>query len=156
MRLFVKKRKKGVNELKALIDGGLENTSVTCVLIGTETYSRRWVKYEIIKSLERGNGILGIFIHNIKDKNQMTVPKGPNPFEYLAIQYNETGDRLSFLEYQNNTWVKYLDYEGYSINSVDKQHWGKVYKLSKYYYTYDWVSNDGYNNFGTWVDKASK
>lgn len=149
-------KKKGVKELKALIDGGLENTSVTCVLIGPETYSRRWVKYEIIKSLARGNGILGVFIHNIKDKNQKTVSKGPNPFDYLAIQYNDTGDKLSFLEYQSNSWVKYPDYEGYSIKTVDKQHWGKGYKLSNYYNTYDWVKDDGYNNFGTWANKASK
>ncbi len=54
-------RKKGVTAIKNLIDGtGLKNTSVTTVLIGEGTHDRRWVRYEILKSFERGNGILGV------------------------------------------------------------------------------------------------
>lgn len=147
---------KGDKALKKLINDALKNTSVTCVLIGTETYSRRWIKYEIIKSLAVGNGILGVYIHNIKDKNQHTIPKGPNPFDYLAIKFNDTGDSISFLEYKNKNWVKYTDFDSYAISKVDKSLWGKAYKLSKYYNTFDWVDNDGYNNFGTWVDKVAK
>ena len=149
-------KKKGDLALKKLINEGLNNTSVSCVLIGTDTFSRRWVKYEIIRSLATGNGLLGVYIHNIKDKYQKTVPKGPNPFDYLAIKYNDNGDKLSFLEYRNDKWVTYPDLEGYSIKTTDKKHWGKGYQLSKYYNTYDWISNDGYNNFGTWVGKVSK
>jgi hypothetical protein len=47
-------KKKGVLALKRMINGELENTTVTAVLIGTETYARRWVRYEIMKSVERG------------------------------------------------------------------------------------------------------
>jgi hypothetical protein len=35
-----------------LIDNALKGTSVTAVLIGAQTASRRWVKYEIDKSVE--------------------------------------------------------------------------------------------------------
>jgi len=49
--------------IKRLINQGLENTSVTCVLIGSQTYDRHWVRYEILKSLERGNGLLGVHIN---------------------------------------------------------------------------------------------
>jgi hypothetical protein len=38
----------------------LENTSVTVVLIGTETANRPWVKYEIEQSIARKNGLLGV------------------------------------------------------------------------------------------------
>ena len=47
--------------LKRLINSGLKNTSNTCVLVGSETFNRRWVSYEIMKSLEVGNHIF-VFI----------------------------------------------------------------------------------------------
>jgi hypothetical protein len=65
--------------VKKLIDGGLRNTSVTAVLIGSKTASRQWVNYEIDQSIQRGNGLLGVYIHNIKDDNQKTATKGTNP-----------------------------------------------------------------------------
>jgi hypothetical protein len=36
-------KRSGPAALKRLINDGLENTSVTCVLIGSETYVRPWV-----------------------------------------------------------------------------------------------------------------
>ncbi|WP_228116697.1 TIR domain-containing protein [Priestia megaterium] len=55
--------------IKRLINTGLENTSVTCVLIGTETFDRRWVSYEIMKSMMRGNKIFGVHINGFKDRH---------------------------------------------------------------------------------------
>ena len=52
--------------IKTWIDKQLEGTSVTCVLIGPQTNSSRWVKYEIDASAARGNGLLGIYIHQIR------------------------------------------------------------------------------------------
>ena len=46
--------------LKRLINKELNGTSVTAVLIGSDTWSRRWVRYEIMKSVERGNNVIGI------------------------------------------------------------------------------------------------
>ena len=63
---------KGDAAIKALIDKGLENTSVTVVLIGEKTADRKYVKYEIEQSIARGNALLGIYIHNIKDINGKT------------------------------------------------------------------------------------
>ncbi|TDX36565.1 TIR-like protein DUF1863 [Halanaerobium congolense] len=148
-------KKKGVKALKRLIADGLKNTSVSCVLIGTDTYSRRWVRYEIIKSLAKGNGIFGVYIHNIKDKYGNVAIQGHNPFDYLAVKYNEEGNYLSFLEYKNGQWINYKDHDGYSIKS-DIANRGKALKLSSFYNTYDWVFDDGYTNFNKWVDKVSK
>src|SRR4051794_10955586 len=47
--------KRGVDAVRKLIDTGLEGTSVTAVLIGAETASRKYVSYEIEKSIARGN-----------------------------------------------------------------------------------------------------
>jgi hypothetical protein len=49
------------------IDDQLQSTSVTVVLIGQETASRKYVNYEIEQSHSRGNGLLGVRIHNMKD-----------------------------------------------------------------------------------------
>jgi hypothetical protein len=44
--------------VKRLINRGLQGTSVTCILVGSETYSRSWVRYEILKlhCLDRSGG----------------------------------------------------------------------------------------------------
>ncbi len=74
-------KKKGDAAIKRLIDDGLQNTSVTAVLIGAETASRKYVKYEIEKSKEKGNGLLGIYIFGLQDKNRNTDSWGPNPLD---------------------------------------------------------------------------
>lgn len=43
--------------LKRLINESLSGTSVTCVLVGSQTYARPWVRYEIVRSMYRGNRI---------------------------------------------------------------------------------------------------
>jgi hypothetical protein len=77
--LWEEARKKGDEAVKRLINKGLEGTSVTVVLIGSETSARKYVGYEIDKSVERGNGLLGIYIHNIKDPDGKTAVKGAVP-----------------------------------------------------------------------------
>ena len=74
--LWEEAKKKGDAAIKKLIDGALENTSVTAVLIGAKTAGRKYINYEIDKSIERGNGIFGIHIHNIKDSDSKTDTKG--------------------------------------------------------------------------------
>ena len=64
---FEKLKKQGDKAIQAWIDNQLKGTSVTVVLVGSLTCSSRWVKYEIEKSEEIGNGLLGIDISMIKD-----------------------------------------------------------------------------------------
>jgi hypothetical protein len=45
-----KAKRDGNEAVKKLIDKGLVGSSVLCVLIGQETYTRRWVDYEILKA----------------------------------------------------------------------------------------------------------
>jgi hypothetical protein len=67
--LWEKAKREGAPAIKRLIDSGLSGTSVTVVLIGAQTANRQWVAYEIEKSIECGNGLLGVRIHAIKDQN---------------------------------------------------------------------------------------
>lgn len=77
--LWEEAKAKGDDAIKKLIDEGLAGTSVTAVLIGSETASRKWVKYEIQQSIARGNGILGVYIHKLKNQEGNTDTKGAIP-----------------------------------------------------------------------------
>lgn len=83
-------KRQGDAAIRRWIDNELNGTSVTVVLIGSETANRPWINYEIIESAKRGNGLLGIYIHNVKDLNGRTDVQGANPFAYLHWQ-NGTG-----------------------------------------------------------------
>lgn len=77
--LWEEAKKKGDAAVKKMIDEALVGSSVTCVLIGEKTSQREFVTYEIEKSIERGNGLLGVRIHAIKDQNQKIGTWGPAP-----------------------------------------------------------------------------
>ncbi len=110
-------KRQGEDAIRRWINSQLEGTSVTVVLIGTQTSERDWIKYEIEQSHKRGNGMLGIYIHNVKDLNGYTDTKGNNPFDNFTLN-------------------------------------GK--SLSQFYRSYDWVLENGYNNFSAWVDSAAR
>lgn len=96
---FEEVKRKGDTAIKNWIDKQLEGTSVTVVLVGEKTCSSRWVKYEIEKSIERGNGLLGIDISKIKDLQGNTsdrcgkIPDGYNFYLWSKNDgYNNMGD----------------------------------------------------------------
>ena len=95
--------------IKSLIINGLNNTSVTSILIGSETANRRWVNYEIIKSFERGNGILAIHINRIRNKHQVISARGLNPFDRLGFQISEDGGKIIFYELVLGRWRPNFD-----------------------------------------------
>ncbi|KJU85604.1 TIR-like domain protein [Candidatus Magnetobacterium bavaricum] len=107
--------------IKKWIDKQLEDTSVTVVLIGAKTSYSQYVQYEIEKSMERGNGFLGIYINNIKNSDGETDSKGSNP-----------------------------------LDNFKENRGGKQTLLSKIYPPYDWVNDNGYDNFPKWVEAAAK
>ena len=78
-------KKKGDGAIQEWIDDQLKNTSVTVLLIGAETADREWVQHEILKSWNRGNGIVGIRIHNIKDQDQKADTAGRNPLDDFKL-----------------------------------------------------------------------
>ena len=99
---FEKIKKQGDQAVRDWIDGQLNNTSVTVVLVAADTCSSKWVKYEIEQSEAKGNGLLGIDISKIKDLKGNTtehcgkLPKG-HPF---YLWNNDKG-------YENlGTWIE--------------------------------------------------
>ena len=100
-------KKSGDKAVEKWIDDNMNYKSCVIVLIGTETANRPWVKYEIKKAWDSGKGLLGIYIHNLKDPNTGTSRQGPNPFE----QFTVNGKRLSDLVkcYNPNSYDAYND-----------------------------------------------
>ena len=140
--------------LKRLINSELQNTSVTTVFIGSSKWARRWVRYEIMRSIERGNRVLGIHINSIKRKNQMTKVSGPNPFDNLGLEISAgrhqrpsrrngavtNGYTISDLP----THLTLISSHGISGGSISPA-FQIGYRLS------EWVGNRGYDNFSTWI-----
>jgi hypothetical protein len=99
---FEKLKKQGEAAIQRWIDGQLSGTSVTVILVGSETCGSRWVKYEIDKSKALGHGLLGIDISKIKDLKGNTSErcgKLPNGYPFY-LWNNDNG-------YQNmGTWIE--------------------------------------------------
>lgn len=89
----------GDEAIQEWIDDQLDGTSVTVVLVGKNTCDSKWVKHEIEKSEEIGNGLLGIDISKIKDLDGETsercgqLPKGAEFYLWNKDDgYNNMGD----------------------------------------------------------------
>jgi hypothetical protein len=105
--LWEKTKLKGPAAVKKLIDDGLRNTSVTAVLIGRQSASRTYVKYEIQQSIAERKGLFGVRIEKIRNQYGQVDDAGPNPLP-----------------------------PGYKV--------------------YLWNRDEGYKNFGAWVEAAAR
>ena len=67
----------------------MNGTSVTVVLIGAETLQRKWVRYEMQRTLERGSGLIGVSLAGMKHIDQtLEFKQSPTigtPFETKAF-----------------------------------------------------------------------
>jgi len=77
--LWEEAKKKGDKTVKAMIDKALQNTSVTVVCVTYGTTNRKYINYEIDQSLARGNGLVAVQIHHLKDQNGKTGSPGAIP-----------------------------------------------------------------------------
>jgi hypothetical protein len=108
---FEKIKANGDKAVYKWIDDQLSGTSTTIVLIGADTSNREFVKYELQKSYEKGNKIIGIFIHNIKDmRTGLTSSKGKTTFGSLGK--NATGGDVYFHEVAKT--YDWIDNDGYN------------------------------------------
>ncbi len=71
--------------IKKWIDDQMHTRSCTVVLIGSHTAGRDWIKYEIEKSWHDGKGLLGIYIHQLLDKDRRPSGQGRNPFDNFTV-----------------------------------------------------------------------
>ncbi len=75
----------GDEKIRKWIDEQISGKSVAIVLIGAATAGRKWINYEIKKAWGDGRGVLGIYIHNLKNRDGEQSSKGNNPFDAFTI-----------------------------------------------------------------------
>lgn len=97
--LWEESKNKSDAAVKSLIDDGLKGTTVTVVCIGHKTSGRRFINYEIQKSFDRGNGIVGVQIHHLKNFDGETDAAGNTPA--LLTQHG-----YPVHKYENHTKLK--------------------------------------------------
>ena len=79
-------KRKGDDNIKKWINDNMNYRSCVIVMVGEETANRKWVKYEIEKAWNDGKGVLGIYIHNLKDPVTGKCSQGKNPFSSFTIK----------------------------------------------------------------------
>jgi len=100
----------GDGEIKKWIRNQLHRTSVTVVMIGTETHSIDYVNNEISLSHERKNGLLGVYIHNLQDIYNKKDSKGKNPFD----NFRDNNSGLLFSQiYPAYDWIEDGGYDNF-------------------------------------------
>ena len=67
------------------IDAQMNGKTCVIILIGRYTSGRKWIEYEIEKAWNDGRGLLGINIHNLKNRLGMRSAKGANPFYRFSV-----------------------------------------------------------------------
>jgi Thoeris protein ThsB, TIR-like domain len=123
-------QRKGDAAVEKWIDRELNGTDVTVVLIGRDTAERRYVRYEIEQSYDRGNGLLGVYIHGVKDRKGRTSRQGKNPLDEVLV----TAD---------DPWLGFLGVKS-------KQPLADIFK------TYYWMDDNGRESMPDWIEEATR
>ena len=77
--------KGGDKAIQKWIDGQLSGKSCSIVLVGAGTAGRKWIDYEVKNSWNGRKGLLGIYIHNLKNSAGKQSTKGKNPFASFTV-----------------------------------------------------------------------
>lgn len=85
--------KGGEAKIKEWIENQIKGRTCTVILAGSNTANRKWINYEIIKSWDKGLGVLVIYIHNLTDRMGLQCTKGSNPLDYIT--HGPTKTKLS-------------------------------------------------------------
>ena len=76
----------GSSAIERWINDQMYGRSCCVVLVGGSTADRKWINYEIIKAWNDKKGLLGVYIHNLKNLSGLQSSKGRNPFDYVKFQ----------------------------------------------------------------------
>ena len=78
-------REKSVDKVHEWIDKEMKYRSCVVLLIGEHTQGRPYINYEIEQAWKQGKGIVGIYVHGLKDQNGRKANKGANPLSMFCI-----------------------------------------------------------------------
>jgi hypothetical protein len=170
--LWERKKLEGDDAVKRFIREGICYTSAVCVLVGSETWLRRWVRYEIARAIIDERGLLTVHLNGIKHHQGLAPDAlGQNPLAYLAVgkvQENLLQPARYYLFEKTAVpdpgggyqwaWIRYSDY----TDPVRLPCWvadpapGYVTQLSSNADVYDYIAGGGHKNMGAWIDRAAQ
>lgn len=88
-------KKQGDQAVRNWINGQLSGRSCVVVLIGSATAGRPWVNYEMDKGWEDGKGVVGVYIHGLKNSQSKQAAKGANPLTSINVSTKAGPKKLS-------------------------------------------------------------
>jgi hypothetical protein len=149
--------------LKRLIREGVEHTSAICVLVGSQTWARPWVRYEIARAVIDGRGLLAVHLNNIRHHvTKRPDPLGKNPLAYMAVGKVQPilwmPPQYYLFERTLEGWVRYRAHTA-AVNLpsyLTDPAAGRVSLLSGGTAVYDYVNQGGHSNIGAWIDRAAQ
>jgi hypothetical protein len=161
--LWERRQLEGPDSVKKVIREGVEYTSAVCVLAGSQTWSRRWVRYEIARAIIDERGLLTVHLNSIRHHQTQTAhERGPNPLGYMAVGKVQSNalepPRYYLFERAVQGWARYQDY----TTPVSLPRWladmpaGQVRPLSAGTAEHDYIAQDGHMNIGAWIDAAAQ
>jgi hypothetical protein len=156
--LWERRKAEGDPAVKELIRQGVGYTSVVCVLVGANTWGRRWVRYEIARSVIDGRGLLAVHINSLKHHvARSPTALGRNPLDYMGIARRQNGS-LYLCEWSGRAWKWYDDYtRPVTLPAYLSEPVGLcVRQLSEGAGVYDYVAHSGHKGIGGWIDAAAK
>jgi hypothetical protein len=112
---FEKIQKIGDDAVKRWIRDQLTGTSATIVLLGANTLSRPFVKYEIVQSIINKNAIIGVRIHSIKDMRTQLASVSENA--HVSVGTYRDGSQIYFDSIAHGIY-DYVSQDGY--NNLEK------------------------------------
>lgn len=114
--------KGGDAAIEKWIDQQMSGKSCAVVLIGAETAGRKWINHEICKAWNDKKGVLGIYIHKLKNTDEKQSAKGANPFDSITFgsnkaklstvvkayepPYSESTDVYAYIKKHLSDWVE--------------------------------------------------
>ena len=152
--------------LKQLMQGAMKFSSVVCVLIGTNTWFSRWVRYEIALAVVNERGLMAVDLNSLNHHQRKTPdPLGVNPLAFMGVRKDESGawhlvERVPVELDNGNVELKWQWYDDYQRPVsrpafVPESDAGIIFPLSAYARRYDFVPHEGSRNIGSWLDAAA-
>jgi MTH538 TIR-like domain (DUF1863) len=155
--------------LKRLMREKVQHSSVVCVLVGTDTWKGRWVKYEIARAVIDEKGLLSVGINGLPHVGTRQPDKpGINPLAIMGI-YDGNNGRSYLAERRwvptsanpsqyGWQWFRYDDFTD-SVSFppyLSAKPSSQVTALSEGTRHYDYMADRGVVALGSWVDAAAK
>ena len=125
-------KRRGDDTIRNWIRRQMHGCSVTCVLIGTDTHRSRWVNFEIEESITNGLGLLGVYIHKLKDERGIVSDllfSPTNPLDAHKLPPRNSFETL----FPDSASDRYLTHTWEPSDSI-----------------FSWL-----NDLGNWVDEAA-